>query len=374
MRILQAFGEPFSYGGQERFVMNAIDHMDLRGMEIDLLTPYYCDNEAAWEQVRQLGGEIYALGCSFRPGRSRADAAGPIYGFLKDRHYDLIHIHSGSSSMLAIYAMAARAAGIGRIIVHSHCTGRDDLRHRASRLATMPMLQACATDWCACSEEAGRWRFPRAVCDSRLTVLRNGIDAPAFAFDEESRRSIRLQYGIGEDKVLIGTFGRLTYQKNQIFMLRLLRRIVSERPDGDRYVLMLTGDGEDKEMLMTHARMMGLEDRVIFTGATGSIGGYYSAIDVLAVPSVYEGFGIVVLEAQAAGLEVIASGAVPEAADAAGRVRIIDLGDRDAWIEALTAEHERHKGTASLIRQAGYGIEETAEAVRELYISRQQTR
>lgn len=348
--------------------MNVIDHMDLTGMEIDLLTPYYCDNEGAMEMVRQLGGEIHALGCSFRPGRSRADAAGPIYGFLKDRHYDLIHIHSGSSSMLAIYALAARAAGIGRIIVHSHCTGRDDLRHRVSRAGTMPVMLKCATDYCACSYEAGLWRFPRAVCDSRLTVLKNGVDAAAFAFDEEKRQSMRARYGIGDDTVLIGTFGRLTEQKNQIFMLRLLRRMVSERPDGDRYVLLLAGAGEDDEALRVCARSMGIEDRVIFAGNIVDMADCYSAIDVLAMPSLYEGLPFTAIEAQAAGLEVIASEAVPRIANASGLVTFLPLDDRRAWEDAIAAEHLRHEGGAAEIERAGFGAGDAARAVRALYL------
>lgn len=379
MRILEAFGEPVSYGGQENFVINALDHMDRRGMEIDFLTPYYCDNESIAERVRGFGGQVYTLGCGFRPGQSRIGTIRPIKKFLRGRQYDIIHIHSGSSSMLAIYAAAARAAGIDRVIVHSHCTGKNDLRHAVSRLATVPILQKCASDFCACSEEAGRWRFSHAVCESRLNVIKNGIDPVAYAFDGNKRELIRSAYGVPDDAVLIGIFGRLSYQKNQLYMLRLLRRILDSREASDcgahdfriedhtRYMLLFAGGGEDLAMLQTHARMMGLEDRVIFAGAKTNLRDYYSAADVLAVPSIYEGFGLVVLEAQAAGLEVIASDAVPRIADATGLVRFIPLDDREGWINALTSVHLRNNGTAADIKDRGYSIDKTAETVRFLY-------
>jgi glycosyltransferase involved in cell wall biosynthesis len=283
--------------------------------------------------------------------------------------------------MLAIYAAAARAAGIDRVIAHSHCTGKNDLRHAVSRLATVPILQKCASDFCACSEEAGRWRFSHAVCDSRLKVIKNGIDPVAYAFDGNKRELIRSAYGVPDDAVLIGIFGRLSYQKNQLYMLRLLRRILDSREASDcgahdfriedhtRYMLMFAGGGEDLAMLQTHARMMGLEDRVIFAGAAVNISDYYSAADVIAVPSQYEGLPLVVLEAQAAGLEVIASEAVPRIADATGLVRFIPLDDREGWAEALTTEHMRHRGTAAEIRGRGYSADETAGTIRSLYKS-----
>lgn len=397
MKILEAFGEPVSYGGQEIFVMNVLDHMDRSGMEIDFLTPYFCDNESIRSRVMEYGGIVYELGCSFRPGRSRMDTALPILEFLRKRNYDLIHIHSGSSSMLAIYAAASHTAGIECIIAHSHCTGRDDMRHTVSRAATVPVLKRCVTDFCACSEESGRWRFPRSVCDSELHVIKNGIDTAAFAYDEQKRAEIRSMYGIVDDTVLIGTVGRLTYQKNQLYMLRLLRKMISDIscPDCDddhekireihetggkeietpcgskavrKYMLMFAGGGEDLEMLQTYAMMMGLQDRVIFAGVSGRISDFYSAIDVLAVPSEYEGFPLVVLEAQAAGLEVIASEAVPRIAEETGLVRIIPLEDRDEWIAALTSDHCRHSGTARKLEEMGYSAVKTAELIRKLYL------
>ena len=106
MRILEAFGEPISYGGQEAFVMNALPHIDSSDMTIDLLSPYYCDNNSTVQKVRERGGEVYALNCRFSPGNVRSSEAAPIRKFLCTHHYDVIHIHSGSNSMLSMYALS----------------------------------------------------------------------------------------------------------------------------------------------------------------------------------------------------------------------------------------------------------------------------
>jgi glycosyltransferase involved in cell wall biosynthesis len=223
-------------------------------------------------------------------------------------------------------------------------------------------------------------------------VIKNGIDTAGFAYDEQKRAEIRSMYGIDDDTVLIGTVGRLTYEKNQLYMLRLLRKLSSELSRSDnaddserirtamvaeptcgvksaqKYMLLFAGGGEDLEMLQTYAMMMDLQDRVIFAGVSGRMNDFYSAMDVLAVPSEYEGFPLVVLEAQAAGLEVIASEAVPRIAQETGQVRIIPLEDRAGWIAALTSEHHRHSGTARKLEESGYSADKTAEVLRSLYL------
>ena len=71
MKVLEVFGEPISNGGQESFVINLIDHMDLSQMTVDLLTPYDCDNAYYKNKVKHWGGKIVTFGLDFQPGKSR---------------------------------------------------------------------------------------------------------------------------------------------------------------------------------------------------------------------------------------------------------------------------------------------------------------
>ena len=367
IKILEAFGEPISYGGQESFVMNVLDHMDGTDMSIDLLTPYYCDNRNASEKVRTFGGKVYAFDMAFRPGKIRHAVEGPIKRFLRSRHYDVIHIHSGSSSMLEIYARLAFRAGIPGIIVHSHSTGVNDWKHRASRLATSYGLSRYPSQHCACSYEAGEWRFPENVCKNSLCLITDGIDADGFRFDPGMRERVRAKLGVTDDEVLIGNAGRLAYQKNQIFLIDLLARIRS-MPGGSRYRLILAGAGEDEAKLKQRAEAVCPGDTVIFAGVCENIGDYYQAMDVFAMPSLYEGFGMAAAEAQAAGLEVIASDRIPGAVGITDHVRFIPLEDKNAWTGALTALHKRHAESADIIAASDYDIRKTAEAVRNMYL------
>ena len=71
IRVLEAFGEPISYGGQETFVLNYARNADYQKLSIDYLTPYYCDNKKFEEFVENKSGNIFSLNRVFNPGQSR---------------------------------------------------------------------------------------------------------------------------------------------------------------------------------------------------------------------------------------------------------------------------------------------------------------
>ncbi|MBE6041281.1 MAG: glycosyltransferase family 1 protein [Clostridiales bacterium] len=375
MRILEAFGEPISYGGQEAFVLNVLRKMDMTGIEADFLTPYYCDNPAAEDFAKEHSGTVYSLGCDFRPGSLRSGERKHIERFLKTHRYDIIHIHSGSNSMLAMYARLAHRAGIPGIIVHSHCTGRRGWKHTLSKAATAFSLSAYPTDYCACSEDAGKWRFPARICRDRLIVIKNGIEVDRFRYDASMREAVRGKLGIGDEDVLIGNVGRLTGQKNQSALIDILAEIRSREKNGtigkDRrgeYRLILIGDGEDREMLEKKAEILKVGDSVLFTGAVDNVADYLQAIDVAAMPSRYEGLAIAAIEAQAAGLEVYASHAIPELAAVTPHLKFLPADDVNAWAEALASPHRRHPEGADLAEKNGFGSGEAAATVRRIYM------
>ena len=367
IKVLEAFGEPISYGGQEAFVMNVLPYFDSKDMEVDLLSPYYCDNKSIVSKLRARGGNVFTLGCRFTPGGIRHGAERPISEFLRNHRYDVIHIHSGSNSMLAMYARLAHRSGIPKIIVHSHCTGKHGWKHFVSKALTSYSLRRYPQEYCACSRDAGEWRFPADICRKSLIVINDGINTDRFVFDVETRNKARVSLGLGDDTVLIGNVGRLTYQKNQAFLIEVLAMIVERTDYRHDYRLILVGDGEDREMLETMVKESDLEGRVFFTGAVDDVVPYLQAMDVAAMPSRYEGLSIAVIEAQAAGLEIVASDTIPEAAALTNSVEFLPLSSNARWAEALTREHRRHPEHAREVDACGYSTESTARVIRELY-------
>ena len=82
-RILEVFGEPVAYGGQEAFFFNVLQHMDRSGLKIDVFTPYDCNNEASRETVKAYGGNLVEAGLPFEPGKSRANIYKPLKDYLR---------------------------------------------------------------------------------------------------------------------------------------------------------------------------------------------------------------------------------------------------------------------------------------------------
>lgn len=360
MRVLEALGEPISFGGEEAYIRGLISRMD-DDIEVDLLTPYYCDNEAFRAEVCSRGGRVTSLEVPFRPGHLRWRERGPVKAYLQKNRYDVIHIHSGSNTMLAMYAALARKAGIPRILVHSHCSGIPGLKHSAVRLVTSPLLNRYPTDFCACSRQAAEWRFTGRAA-REVHILRNGIDCSRHAYNPQTRIRLREEYGIDDGRTVIGCTGRLSAQKNQAFLLRLLHEL-----DG-RFVLLLVGEGEDRAMLERMTSELGLADRVIMTGAVDNPNDYLNMMDVFLLPSIYEGFALVSIEAQANGLRVMVSDNIPEDTRLTNGIEYHSLEDVSAWIRELErGGFERNPAQLELVRESGYDVADTAAAVCRLY-------
>lgn len=365
MNILEITGEPLAYGGQERFLINLLESMDYTNLRIDVLTPYSCENASFRELVQSKGGSVYELNLPFRPGKSRRLLLKPITSFLKSRRYNVVHIHSGSTSVLAYIALAAKRTGAKKIIVHSHCAGEATLKRRILRSILGVSLTGCATHFLACSREAGELKFPGRVVKEQLLVVKNGIPVRDFAFDQKKRAKIRTELSVDNGSFVMGHVGRFSLQKNHAFLIELFDKVHREIPDS---TLLLVGDGELMDEIKETVRRRGLDRAVIFTGNVDNVHDYYQAMDVFLLPSVYEGFPFVTVEAQAVGIPCVFSTGVPEETAIADNVVRLSLDDPDAWLDTvLSLRGSTPQDNASKLIAAGYDIQETADMIRKIY-------
>ena len=363
-RVLEAFGEPIADGGQEAFVFGVLEKMDMSGLHVDCLTAYDCRSEKYRGLVERLGGQVFALDLPFAPGKSRENIRKPFREFLKDSHYDVVHIHSGSISVLAIMAAEAGKAGAGKVIVHSHASGENDnLKHKVLRfLASIPMSRYVTT-YCACSKEAAEWKYEPKYA-AKAHIIKNGIDIERFGYDPQKRTGIRRKLGI-DDRFVIGHVGRFTKEKNHIFLIDIFEA-VSQRDSAAR--LLLVGAGEEMGTIRQLVRQRCLEDRVIFTGSVTNVEDHLQAMDIFVLPSRFEGLGIAAVEAQCAGLPVIASDRVPRSAAFTEKMVFLPLeAGPEKWADEIIL-HRDSERAAPGISAAGSDIRLTAKKVRELYI------
>jgi glycosyltransferase involved in cell wall biosynthesis len=143
----------------------------------------------------------------------------------------------------------------------------------------------------------------------QVSVVHHGIDVDHYRFSRELRSSIRAEFNIPENAMVLGTVGRLQTGKGQLEFLAMAQRIADEFPSA--YFLIVGGPTHGEEFraqpIYDKVKEMNLAERLIMTGFRTDVAALLSAMDIFIFPSHAEAFGLVVIEAMACGLPVISS-------------------------------------------------------------------
>ncbi len=239
---------------------------------------------------------------------------------VKNGNYDAVHVHGNSGTMF-LEIHTAKKCGVPIRIAHCH---NDSCNFKIAHYLLKPFLNKEMTVGLACSNQAARWCF-----NSNYHVLNNAINLEHYAFSADERKSFRDKYHL-DDKVVLLNIGRLTEQKNQSFLLDLMNELKGD----SKFQLLIYGDGELESELKEKISKLKL-DNVSLMGKTSDLSSVYSGADLFLFPSIYEGLGLVAIEAQASGLSCIASTKVPLEANAGNAICYCDLDDRTAWLNEI---------------------------------------
>ena len=164
-------------------------------------------------------------------------------------------------------------------------------------------------------------------------------DPGRFKFSEISRKEIRAKYGIKDDDFVIGHVGRFYPQKNHIFLIDVFSEVHKQKPNAK---LLLLGDGPLQEKVQKKVGALELTDSVLFAGLQKEPAPFYSAMDVFCFPSLWEGLGIVLLEAQYNGLPCVVSDVVPKEAEISNGINRMNLNTSvQEWAKALISLYGR---------------------------------
>lgn len=219
-----------------------------------------------------------------------------------------------------------------------------------------------------CGEESGEWLFGKKYKDSFIQ-LNNAIDAKAYSYNPEIRERIRSQLNIKESQLVVGHVGRFNLQKNHKFIIEIFNELKKQRPDA---ILMLVGDdkGNEGEIIHNKVKQLGLQETVKFLGVRSDVNELMQAMDVFLFPSLFEGFGIVALEAQAAGLPTIVSNRIPVECKVTKFIEAIDLSkSAGIWADHIIQSAKKDRdNTYKQIKIAGFDIKENTRWLEEFYI------
>ena len=185
--------------------------------------------------------------------------------------------------------VAARLARVPRLVVTHHTPELPLADNLAGRI--WRRLGWAVRPEVIYTSEADRERDGR----KRSHVVPLGIDLERFAHGTPA---------LDDDGPLVGNVARLAPQKDHATLLDAFARVREVRPDAR---LALVGDGESRAELEARAERLGIAHNVLFTGARDDVPDVLASFDVFAFPSLFEGLCLAVIEAQAAGVPVVAT-------------------------------------------------------------------
>ena len=301
-------------------------------------------------------------------------------GKILDSGYDVFHIHQSRWTGTAANEVAMEKR-IPRVIIHSHNTNIGSVitkaeeyekylkRHESIRDAFSSNWQRYATHLCACSSMAAKWLFGDELAQRNVLVLKNAIDTTKFAFNETVRDTYRHELGI-DNCFVIGHVGRFFPVKNHEFIIRVFSEVSVSIPEAR---LLLIGDGELFNEVKALACKEKIFDKIVFLGLRDDVQFLMQAMDAFMLPSLFEGFPLVLVEAQTSGLKCLASEAVTTETIITPNLVHLPLKEKlwsDALIELAMKGYER-KNCADLVELSGYSNSVSIMAIEELYGGKQ---
>lgn len=357
-------------GGIQTFVLENIKYMDRQRVQIDFLLLDDGNEYELENTLKKIGCNIYKLrGMWIRRITDFVKYNKVLDKFFKEHNdYKVVHMHSSSKNYMVL--KKAKKYGIPVRIAHSHNIGfqsKSKIRIALGNLLK-PFLKYYATDYFACSEIAGKWLFGKKITSSnKFKVIHNAVDLEKFKFDECIRKKIRKDFNIDEDTLVIGHVGRFTNQKNHEFLIDIFNEINKRNSDSK---LLMIGTGEKEKIIKEKIKTLNLENSVIFAGFKNNVNEYMYAMDIFVFPSLYEGLGLVLIEAQATGMKCFTSkDVVPVESKVSDLLEFIRLEETPTyWAEQILKSDKIRKNVYEQMKLNGYDISNTALFLENFYI------
>ena len=361
IRVAQIMGK-YVGGGVESIILNYYRHIDKNKVQFDFIFDEDSTLEIPKEEIENMGGRVFIC----PPYQKLKKYIKFLVNLFKENKYEIVHSNINTLSVFPLYA--AKKAGVKVRIAHSHSTSnKKEWKKNILKNILRPWSKRYANVYFACSELAGRYQFGNRTFEKgKVKIINNAIELERFQYDENKRNEIRDELNIENDTLVIGHIGRFIQQKNHEFLIDVFKKVHDENNNS---VLLLVGQGDLHEKIKTKVDSLGLNDYVKFLGWRKDVDKLYLAMDIFCLPSLYEGLGMVLIEAQTSGLKCIASINVPDCAKVTENVEFLEL-QVDEWKNKIKELKEYfRKSYISEITEQGYEIRNETRKLEEEYLS-----
>ncbi|MCI6266629.1 MAG: glycosyltransferase [Erysipelotrichaceae bacterium] len=368
IRILQC-GLTNHYGGVESIIMNVYRKIDKNKIQFDFLTTHngkiICE-----EEIKRMGGRIFKIEYSKKENPILHYKC--LKKFFKKHHNEFQGVHMNRCfPNYSLPLKYAKKYNIPIRIFHSHNSNDmypfNSIIKKIMIKVNKNLIKKRANILLACSKQAGKYMFGK----SKFTIINNGIEISKFKYNESLRNKVRKNLDI-EDKIVIGFVGRLQYQKNPLFAIKIMKKLQEE--DNNKYILLMIGSGEDEYELKKYVKINNLNKKILFLGHRSDVNELYHAMDIFILPSKFEGLGMVLIEAQTSGVMCLASKNVPPEVKVTDRIKFLDIEkDVDIWcdeIKKISNKKISRNEIYKFVKKNKYNIEYTVSTLENIYLNR----
>ena len=313
------------------------------------------------EKITELGGKSYKIVSPKNIRLFRKEFR--KFLIIHRGEYDILHIHDGIFARFV--SDIAKEQEIKKVIVHSHATMYSD--HRIASIRNRLVcynISMYADELFACSKAAGNFMFK----NKEFYVMNNAIRTEKFAFSKEKRNKIRAELKL-DNCLVVGHVGAFRNQKNHSFLLDIFKAM-KDVPKQTK--LLLIGDGLLLNEMREKAKTLGVLKDVIFLGKREDTNDLYHAMDVLVLPSLFEGLPMVGVEAQCSDLPIVMSTNITREVGI-GEFEFVDLTESPkVWSETifrLVMKHNTRSGKSAIekLKKCGFDIGEESKKLENMY-------
>lgn len=201
-----------------------------------------------------------------------------------------------------------------------------------------------------------------------ITLINNAIEAEKFRFNKEISAKKRKELNINKNQFVIGHVGSFRYAKNQEFLIDIFKEIHKKYSSA---VLCLVGSGKLEKKIKNKVKSLNIEENVKFLGLRNDVNQLLMVFDVFLFPSRYEGLPVTLIEAQASGLEIVASDTITKEVKITDLIKFISLNkSSDYWADNVLdlKDSDYDRNYYQEIVDTGYDIKNTVEELQNFYI------
>ncbi len=348
-RIAVIMGKMHS-GGKKNLVMEYYRNIDRDEIQFDFI----CDddsNSIPKEEILSLGGRVYEIS----PYQNILMNMYQMRKICKNNGYKIIHAYNGTMNIFSMFV--GWQCGIPIRINESISMGHKLDKKNILKSILKPFTKIFSTHFVSNGEVCGRWQFgDKLFSEGKVEVFKTVINTEINKYDCQLRQRTRKKLEI-EDNVVIGHIGRLTEQKNTLFVIDIFNEILKREPKAK---LLIIGDGNLREAMFARIKEYKICSNVIYLGRREDIQAFYNSMDCFLLPSLYEGLPVVGVEAENCGLPIFFSTEIPEESSACSELgHFISLNeDASYWAEKILVVTKENmlgrKGRSDEIRAAGF--------------------